>query len=331
MPAGSELSTVMLLIIAIVGTTVAPWQLFFQQSYIIDKRITPRFIRYERVDLGIGIVIVILGAGAMMCSTAAAFAGTHGAGNFTDAGDVAVGLASYAGHWVGILFAIALIDASIIGAAAVSLSTSYAIGDVLGLKHSLHRHPREAKGFYAVFSGLLLASAIIVIIPGAPLGLLTEGVQTLAGVLLPSATVFLLMLCNDRDVLGPWTNSRRLNLFASIVIAILVMLSIVLTASVLFPAITSAQIVAILVAGTVLTVAAGIYLAWASRATSAAAAQLPTVPVGDRSTWRMPPRTLLNRAPLSVTQRVGLSVLRGYLLVAMILVVIKVVQLALGH
>lgn len=331
MPAGSELSTVMLLIIAIVGTTVAPWQLFFQQSYIIDKRITPRFIRYERVDLAIGILIVILGAGAMMCFTATAFAGTPGQGNFTDAGDVAVGLASYAGHWAGILFAIALIDASIIGAAAVSLSTSYAIGDVLGLKHSLHRHPREAKGFYAIFSGLLLTSAIIVIIPGTPLGLLTEGVQTLAGVLLPSATVFLLMLCNDRDVLGPWTNSRRLNIFASIVIAILVMLSIVLTASVLFPGITSAQIVAILVAGTVLTVAAGIYLAWASRTTSAKAAQLPSVPVGDRSTWRMPPRTLLNRAPLSVTQRVGLSVLRGYLLVAMILVVIKVAQLALGH
>ena len=80
MPAGGELSTVMLLIIAIVGTTVAPWQLFFQQSYIIDKRITPRFIRYERVDLWIGIVIVILGAGAMMCFTAAAFAGTSGSG-----------------------------------------------------------------------------------------------------------------------------------------------------------------------------------------------------------------------------------------------------------
>ena len=76
----------MLLIIAIVGTTVAPWQLFFQQSYVIDKRITPRFIRYERLDLWIGIALVIVGAVAMMAFTAAAFAGTPEFGNFTDAG-----------------------------------------------------------------------------------------------------------------------------------------------------------------------------------------------------------------------------------------------------
>ena len=176
LPGGSSLSTVMLLVIAIVGTTVAPWQLFFQQSYLIDKRITPRFIRYERVDLWIGIVFVVVGAGAMMAFTATAFAGTPGKGNFTDALGVAQGLAAYAGHWAGILFAIALIDASIIGAAAVGLSTSYALGDVLGLHHSLHRRPSEAKAFYAIFAGLLLLSAVIVIIPGSPLGLLTEGV-----------------------------------------------------------------------------------------------------------------------------------------------------------
>ena len=214
LPAG-QLSTVMLLIIAIVGTTVAPWQLFFQQSYIIDKRITPPFIRYEKVDLWIGILIVILGAAAMMGFTTQAFTGTPGFGNFTDAGGVATGIGDYAGRAAGVLFALALIDASIIGAAAVGLSTSYAIGDVLGLRHSLHRKPREAKGFYGIFAGLLIVAAVIVVIPGTPLGLLTEGVQTLAGVLLPSATVFLLLLCNDRAVLGPWVNGPRLNAFTA--------------------------------------------------------------------------------------------------------------------
>ena len=147
----------MLLIIAIVGTTVAPWQLFFQQSYVIDKRITPRFIRYERVDLWIGIVIVIVGAGAMMALSTTAFAGTPGQGSFTYALGVAHGIGVAAGHWAGVLFAIALIDACIIGAAAVGLSASYALGDVLGLHHSLHRRPSEAKAFYAIFSALLLA------------------------------------------------------------------------------------------------------------------------------------------------------------------------------
>src|SRR5579859_4055428 len=231
LPHGGQLSTVMLLIIGIVGTTVAPWQLFFQQSYVIDKRITPRFMNYEKADLWIGILIVIVGAGAMFAFTSATFAGHPEFGNFTDAAGVSQGLAKYVGKSAGVLFAVALIDASIIGAAAVGLSTSYALGDVLGLKHSLHRRPSEAKGFYAVFAGLLVGAAVIVLIPGSPLGLLTEGVQTLAGVLLPSATVFLLLLCNDREVLGPWVNRRGLNIFTSIVIAILVMMSIVLTAS----------------------------------------------------------------------------------------------------
>jgi Mn2+/Fe2+ NRAMP family transporter len=336
MPGGSELSTVMLLIIAIVGTTVAPWQLFFQQSYLIDKRITPRFIRYERVDLWIGILIVVGGAGAMMAFSAAAFGGTPGEGNFTDALGIAQGLGAAAGKWAGVLFAIALIDASIIGAAAVGLSTSYALGDVLGLRHSLHRRPSEAKGFYAVFAGLLVLSAVIVVIPGSPLGLLTEGVQTLAGVLLPSATVFLLLLCNDRGVLGPWTNGRGKNIFSGLIIAVLVMLSTILTASVLFPGINSAQIITIFAVGAALTLLAGAYLGWTAHRSKSKAAKLsvdpadPAVPELDRATWRMPPIALMTKPVMSAGSRTGLTVLRGYLLVASALVVVKVVQLAMG-
>jgi Mn2+/Fe2+ NRAMP family transporter len=330
MPAGAELSTVMLLIIGIVGTTVAPWQLFFQQSYVIDKRITPRFMNYEKVDLWIGIAIVIVGASAIISFTAATFAGHPELGKFTDALGVAQGLGRYVGPIAGGLFAIALIDASIIGAAAVGLSTSYALGDVLGLKHSLHRKPREAKGFYAAFAGLMIVAATIVLIPGSPLGLLTVGVQTLAGVLLPSATVFLLLLCNDREVLGPWVNGRWLNLFTSAVIAILVMLSIVLTASVLFPNITAATILWILGAGSGLALAAGVALAVYRRA-HPVPTRMALVDRRERASWRMPPLTLLARPALSPGRKFGLSVLRAYLLIAMILVIVRVVQLALGH
>lgn len=327
MPPGAELSTVMLLIIAIVGTTVAPWQLFFQQSYVIDKRITPRFMKYEKVDLWIGIAIVIIGASAMMAFTAAAFAGSPEAGNFTDAAGVATGLETYIGKVAGVLFAIALIDASTIGAAAVGLSTSYAVGDVLGMKHSLHRKPWEAKGFYAVFIALLVGSAALVLIPGTPLGLLTEGVQTLAGVLLPSATVFLLLLCNDREVLGPWVNGRWVNLFTSVVIAVLVMLSIVLTASVLFPSIDSTTILMILGGGSALFIVAEVIMFAYRRAHPS---PQPIIDRSQRSSWRMPPLALLRRPELSLTRRVGLSVLRGYLLIAMALVIVRVVQIALG-
>src|SRR6202041_718230 len=152
----------------------------------------------------------------------AAFAGTAAAGHYTDAAGLASGLAAYAGQTAGALFAVALLDAAMIGAFAVSLSTAYALGDVLGLKHSLHRGARQAKGFYVVYAALIGGAAAIVLIPGSPLGLLTEGVQVLAGVLLPSATVFLLLLCNDKSVLGPWVNRRITNVFTSGVIAVLI-------------------------------------------------------------------------------------------------------------
>ena len=319
------LSAVMLLVIGIVGTTVAPWQLFFQQSFVIDKRITPRFMRYEKVDLWIGIVIVVVGAAAMMGFTAAAFAGTSGVGDFGDAAGIAHGLAAHAGKIAGVLFAVALLDASIIGAFAVSLSTAYAIGDVLGLKHSLHRGIGGAKSFYAVYAGLVTAAAVIVLIPGSPLGLLTEGVQTLAGVLLPSATVFLLLLCNDKAVLGPWVNGRRTNLFTATVVGILVTLSVVLTASVLFPDISAGAIVRIMVGCAVVgVVAAGYALVRRRRGVAA-------VDRTDRVNWRMPPLATLSRPVMSTTRRVGMSALRGYLLVAMVLVIVKIVEVAVSR
>jgi Mn2+/Fe2+ NRAMP family transporter len=329
LPGGtSQLSGVMLLIIGIVGTTVAPWQLFFQQSYVIDKRITPRFIRYEQADLWIGIAIVIIGAAALMGATAAAFAHTGAAGHFTDSAGLARGLQAYAGRLTGVLFAVALLDASIIGAFAVSLSTAYAIGDVFGLRHSLHRGVGNAKGFYAIYTGVVAVAAGIVLLPGSPLGLLTEGVQVLAGVLLPSASMFLLLLCNDRDVLGPWVNGRKTNLFTSAVVAVLVTLSVILTASVLFPAITAGQILAIMTGcGAAAILAAGYALTRRRPGLPAAGAGGQA----DRKAWRMPPLALLHRPAMSTGRKIGLGALRLYLLIAMILVAVRIVQLALGH
>ena len=176
---------------------------------------------------------------------------------FTDSAGLARGIAAYAGHVAGALFAVALLDAAVIGAFAVSLSSAYAIGDVLGMKHSLHRGVGQAKGFYALYAALICGAAVIVLLPGSPLGLITEGVQVLAGVLLPAATVFLLMLCNDRAVLGPWVNTAKTNAFTGAVIAVLITLSVVLTASVMFPAITASAIFAIMGGCAAVAVAGG--------------------------------------------------------------------------
>jgi hypothetical protein len=324
------LNEVMLLIIAIVGTTVAPWQLFFQQSYVVDKRITPRFIRYERLDLWFGIALVIIGAVAMMAFCAETFAGRPEFGNFVDAGAVATGLEKYFGRTPGVLFALALIDASIIGAAAVSLATAYALGDVLAMRHSLHRKPTDAKGFYAVYCGLIALAAALVLTPGTPLGLLTNLVQTLAGVLLPSATVFLLLLCNDKAVLGPWTNSRAVNLFTGAVIAALVTLSIILTASVLFPDITEAQILAVLVGGGIAALLTTVAVRAYERRRAMPSATAQSVDTSLRATWRMAPLHELPPARLTLLNRTWMIVLRAYLFVAAGLLLFKIVQLAVN-
>jgi Mn2+/Fe2+ NRAMP family transporter len=336
MPAGQGgMATLMLLVIGIVGTTVAPWQLFFQQSYVIDKRITPRFMRYEKTDLWIGIVIVVIGAAAVVGMSAAAFHGTHAAGHFTNAEGIAHGLALRAGPVAGALFAVALLDASIVGAFAVSLSTAYAVGDMLGRNHSLHRGIANAKGFYAMYAGLVVLAAVIVLIPGSPLGLLTEGVQTLAGVLLPSASVFLLLLCNDRQVLGPWTNGPRVNAFAAAVVGVLVTLSIVLTTSVLFPHVSARVIEEVMAACAVLGLVAGGGLLLRRRCggSTGARARAGIVEVDDaidRATWRMPPLAQLTRPSMSAGRRVGMAALRLYLLIAMVLVIVRLVSMALS-
>jgi Mn2+/Fe2+ NRAMP family transporter len=332
-PGGAgQLSTVMLLIIGIVGTTVAPWQLFFQQSYVVDKRITPRFIPYEKADLVIGIAVVIVGGAALMGAMAAAFGGAHAAGHFTDAAGLAAGVAAYAGKAAGALFAVALLDAAMIGAFAVSLSTAYALGDVLGLKHSLHRGIKHAKGFYLMYAALIGGAATIVLIPGSPLGLFTEGVQVLAGVLLPSATVFLLMLCNDKAVLGPWVNGRATNTFSGAVIALLIMLSLILVASVVFPGIGAGQIITIMAVCAGVAVATGIALLWRrGPAEPRVAAETARAARASKEEWRMPRLAMLAPAPMSARRRLGMAGMWVYLAIAMCAVVVRIIEVALGR
>lgn len=325
---GGVTSDAVLLIIAIVGTTVAPWQLFFQQSNVVDKRITPRFMGYERADTVLGAFIVVIGATALVMIGDWAARSTGTAGGFTDAGAISHLLGQH-NSTLGWLFAIVLMDASIVGAAAVTLATSYAFGDVFGLKHSLHRGFADAKPFYLSYSAMVAFAAAIVLIPGAPLGLITTAVQALAGLLLPSASVFLLLLCNDREVLGPWVNRPWLNWVAGLIVGVLLLLSGILMATTLFPGLD-----VIVVAGylaltlVILAAATGPVLRWISRRQpSPPAALSPARPI-DRNSWRMPPLTLLEPVTWSPGTRLGMIALRGYLVLGAVLLIVKAVQLS---
>ncbi|HET9897878.1 MAG TPA: divalent metal cation transporter [Streptosporangiaceae bacterium] len=331
---GGISSGAVLLIIAIVGTTVAPWQLFFQQSNVIDKRITPRFIRYERADTFLGALVVVGGAAVILVATVYAVRGTSLAGHFTNALGVARAFGDKSG-FLGAVFALVLLDASVIGAAAVTLSTSYAFGDVFNLKHSLHRKFSDAKAFYASYTAIVVFAAAIVLIPEAPLGLLTTAVQALAGVLLPSASVFLLLLCNDTEVLGPWTNKPWLNAVAGLTVGLLLLLSGTLVVTTLFTSVRAATVAVWLAAG----LAAGTLLAvgWlrlvvarrsqAAPSHQALRARFAALTPAERHNWRMPPLALLAPVAWSPGAKLGMLLLRGYLVVSVLLLIVKAVKL----
>jgi Mn2+/Fe2+ NRAMP family transporter len=356
---GGMNSTVLLLTVAIVGTTVAPWQLFFQQSNVVDKRITARWIPYARADLVIGIVVVMAGATALMAVTAFGLAGTADAGNFTDAGAVATGLANHLGNTVGVLFAIILLDASLIGANAIGLATTYAIGDAMGKRHSLHWKITQAPLFYGGYAVLLAVSASVAFSPDHILGLVTQGVQALAGVLLPSATVFLVLLCNDRAVLGPWVNTVRQNIVAWTIVWSLVLLSLALTATTFFKGLSTATIEAGFAVGAVIGIVGGAAAIIAGRRYSdrreaeviarefggglnpeevdeiddtrlLTRAERRAVRRQDRANWQTPNLATLERPTMSPIRRAGLLTLRGYLVLAVVFVVIKVVEVGLS-
>ena len=205
------------------------------------------------------------------------------------------------------------------------------------MRHSLHRSFADAKQFYVLFSTLVVCAAGIVLIPRAPLGLITTAVQALAGILLPSATVFLLLLCNDKEVLGPWVNRLWLNVLASLVVSVLVALSLILMATTVFPnldvtslalGLGASIVVAFLGAGT-----------WAllpgprakRRDASQLAAAAERATKVRRETWRMPQLALLERPVWSRGRAVSMRVLSLYLVVAVVLLVVKAVQLGIGH
>jgi NRAMP (natural resistance-associated macrophage protein)-like metal ion transporter len=322
---GGFTSTSVLLIIAIVGTTVAPWQLFFQQSNIVDKRITPRWINYERVDTLLGSFITVIAASLLMITAAYAFRGTPLFGHFSNAAGVARGLDRYLGHATGTLFALILLNASIIGAASVTLATSYAFGDMFGIRHSLHRRMRDAKTFYLSFATIVAAAAGLVLIPHAPLGLITVAVQALAGILLPSATVFLLLLCNDRAVLGPWVNRPWLNGVATVIVSVLLVLSLILMTTTVFPHVdVTALFLGLGTALVVVLAVAGVVYALGLRRRPPS-----TVQRERRETWMMPPSTLLERPEPSRARTVTLYVMYGYLAISVIMLGVKAVQLGL--
>jgi hypothetical protein len=258
----------------------------------VDKKITPRWLNYERVDTILGSFIVVIGASAIVAASAAGFAGHSTTGSYTNALGVARGLGRYVGHGSGSLFAIRLLNASVIGAAAVTLASSYALGDLSSSHQGLNARFRDAKGFYGGFGLLLVFAGTVALIPGAPLGLITLAVQAICGLMLPSTTIIVLLLCNDRAVMGPWVNSKWLNIVAVTIVTGLVVLSFTMMISTLF---TSVNVIALLeilsvVAFVGLIIGLPIGLRRVAPHVARAHAELAGAPIPDARSERVPAR-----------------------------------------
>jgi Mn2+/Fe2+ NRAMP family transporter len=216
---GGSLNTLLLLVASTIGATVTPWMIFFQQSASADKGLTPADIRQGRYDTVVGGVLAALfGCAALIVGAALATHNGASIEGLAGAGFPAA-LNSVAGGTVATLFAVGLIEAGALAVLTISASTAYAVGEAVGARHSFNSNPRRALLFYGSNLAAAVIAAGIILIPGAPLLSIALNANVLATVLLPVALVFLLMLANDRGLMGAWANKASTNAIAIAIVA----------------------------------------------------------------------------------------------------------------
>jgi NRAMP (natural resistance-associated macrophage protein)-like metal ion transporter len=227
------------LLMANIGTTITPWQIFFQQSAVVDKGMDVHDIKAGQIDTLVGSTLTGIVAIFIIIATGAAFYYHTPQIVVESAKDTANALAPLLPHgegeWARRLFAIGLFDAGFLGALCISLSTSWAVGEVFGWAHSLNKSVKDAPWFYVVYLFMLLGAGAIVLIPGAPLIAITMFVQVVAVTLLPAALMFLILLLNDKPLMGDRVNTQWQNIANWTIVIFVIIMSTLFAVSVIFP------------------------------------------------------------------------------------------------
>ena len=215
---GGNFNTILLLVASTIGATVTPWMIFFQQSATVDKGMTPHDIREGRTDTVLGgVLAAVFGCGAFLVGAVLAAHHAGGVQGLAGAGFPAA-LQRSVGSAAATVLALGLIEAGALALLTISASTGYAVGEALGVHHSFNYSLRRAGLFHLSNIGAALVAGVVILIPGAPLLAIALNANVLATVLLPVALVFLLMLANDHDLMGSWTNGRLTNAAAIVVV-----------------------------------------------------------------------------------------------------------------
>jgi Mn2+/Fe2+ NRAMP family transporter len=218
------------LLMANIGTTIAPWMIFFQQSSVVDKGLQEKDIPWSKLDTLVGAIATVVVAIFIIIVTGTVLKGVN-IESAAQASQILMGMNKY----VGAFLAIGLFDAGLLGAICISLASSWAFGEVFGWAHSLNSKVKDAPWFYVFYFITLVAAGVVVLLPGAPLVLITLFVQVIAVTLLPAALVFLILLLNDHDLMGKYKNNGWQNFWAFTIVIIIVVLSTLYAVSALFP------------------------------------------------------------------------------------------------
>ena len=217
-------------LMANIGTTIAPWMLFFQQSSVVDKGMREKDIPWGRFDTLVGSLITVFVAVFVIIVTGTVLKGMN-IESAAQAAQVLMGKDKY----IGTFLAIGLFNAGFLGAICISLAGSWAFGEVFGWAHSLNHKVKEATWFYVCYFLALITAGAVVLIPGAPLVLITLFVQVIAVTLLPAALVFLILLLNNEEIIGKYKNTLFQNIIDSTIVVAIIILSTLYGISALFP------------------------------------------------------------------------------------------------
>ncbi len=213
------------MVIGLVGTTIAPWMQFYLQASVVEKGITPRQYRASRVDVVVGCLFAAVVAWFIIVACAATL-NANGITGIRDAADAAQALRPLAGDYAYILFAAGLFNASLFAASILPISTSYAVCEGLGFESGLDKKFHEAPAFYWLYTLLIVTGAGALLVPNVPLTHIMVLSQVVNGVLLPFVLIFMLLLTNDRELMGDYVNTRLFNGVAWVTVVVMIILTL---------------------------------------------------------------------------------------------------------
>lgn len=221
------------MVIGVIGTTIAPWQMFYIQASVVEKGVSLKNLKYSKIDAVFGAMAVNFIAFFIVIACAATIF-AHGI-PVNNVADVSKALVPLAGNYASILFAFGFLNASLFAASILPLATSYFVCEMLGFEAGVNKGFREAPVFHGLYLGLILMAVIIIMFPNAPLLSILFFSQVANGLLLPFILIFMLLLINDKKIMGEHVNSKLFNYIAGITIAILIGLSIALVLTSFLP------------------------------------------------------------------------------------------------